>query len=146
MSDSIELDFKKSTSFLEQYNLKFTVSDMKSSSDKFQLVLVSSCFDDFVDCVDGNGVLVESITDSNNGSVTHTLPCSLKWEKSDEGDVSIRLRNRVSVTLNDTIEDLRAIFLCNPNNYVIMYCIFHNPLQITNILCFEKDYIFLSIV
>lgn len=149
MSDSLELDFKKSDSFIEQFNLKFTVSDMKSSSDKFQLVMVSSCFDDFVDCVDGNGVLVgsltNSLTDSPSGSMTHTLPCSLKWEKM-EDTVNVRLRNEVEAEIDDgVVEDLRAIFLTNLNGYVLMYCIFHSPLQITNTFTFEEDCIFFSI-
>ena len=139
MSDSIELDFKKSNSFLEQYNLKFTVSDMKSTSNKFKLVLVSSCYDDFEDCIDGNGVL------NSSNTISHSLPCSLRWELFNADNANVYLRNTVNLSLGNTIEDLRAIFLTNNNNYVIMYCIFNNTLQITNSLTFEKDYQFFSI-
>ena len=141
MADSLELDFRRSDSFIEQFNLKFTVSDMKSSSNKFQLVMLSSCYDDFVDCVDGNGVLEDSLEDST----IYTLPCSLKWEKVDADTVNVRLRNEVEVNIGDEIKDLRAIFLTNLNGYVLMYCIFHSPLQITNTFTFEEDCIFFSI-
>ena len=140
MSDSIELDFKKSSSFHEQYNLKFTVSDMKSTGNKFNIVLVSDCYDDFIDCVNGNGVLNGSET------ISHTLPCSLRWDKVSDDVVEVYLRNAVSVTLGDTIEKLKGIFLCNSDNYVVMYCIFNQAIQITNSLTFEKDYKFFSII
>ena len=140
MSDSIELDFKKSFSFHEQFNLSFSVSDMKSTSNKFKLVMVSDCNDDFRDCVNPNGVLNGSET------ISHSLPCSLRWDKVSEEDISVYLRNAVSVSLGTTIEKLRGIFLCTSDNYVVMYCIFNRAVQITNSMTFEKDYKFFSIV
>ena len=112
---------------------------MKSTSNNFKLIMVSSCYDDFPDCIDGNGVL------NSSNTVSHTLPCSLRWELIDADNANVYLRNEVSVTLGDTIENLRAIFLTNANDYVIMYCIFNDTFQITNEMVFEKDYKFFSI-
>lgn len=139
MSDSVELDFKKSFSFLEQFNLKFSVSDMKATSNKFRLVLVSDCNDDFKDCIDGNGVL------NSSNTVLYTIPCSLKWNLIDENTVEVRLRNTVSVSIGTDIKDLRAVFLTNTSNYVMLYSIFNHSIQITNKMVFEKDTLFFSI-
>jgi len=139
MSDSVELDFKKSFSFLEQFNLKFSVSDMKATSNKFRLVLVSDCNDDFKDCIDGNGVL------NSSNTVLYTIPCSLKWNLLDENTVEVSLRNTVSVSIGTDIKDLRAVFLTNTSNYVMLYSIFNHSIQITNEMVFEKDTLFFSI-
>lgn len=139
MSDSVELDFKKSFSFLEQFNLKFSVSDMKATSNKFRLVLVSDCNDDFKDCIDGNGVL------NSSNTVLYTIPCSLKWNLLDENTVEVSLRNTVSVSIGTDIKDLRAVFLTNTSNYVMLYSIFNHSIQITNKMVFEKDTLFFSI-
>lgn len=137
--ESLVLDFSKSPTFFRKWNIDFTVAQMESTSNNFRLILCSDCYDDFSDCIDANGVLL------NTNDISHTLACSLKYTQTGADNVDITLRNAVTLTLGTDIEELRGIFLCNTSNYVIEYCIFNQPLQITNKLVFDADLEFISI-
>ena len=128
-------DFRMTPRFMEEWNLKFTVNEMKSSSNLFQIVYCDLAPSNINNCLNG-GVL-----DSTNVNVLHSVDFSLKYE-----DGIISVREDASWNLSSDIKTLKAIFVRHKGNgFVMGYSINTTPFEITNTVKLEKGTILWSI-
>lgn len=129
-------DFKITPRFFEEWNLKFTVNEMKSSSNLFQIVYCDYAPSNINDCLHG------TILNAINVHVLHEVDCSLKYE-----DGIISVREDASWNMGSNVYDLKAVFIKHKGTgFILGYCINPNTFEITNTVKLEKGTILWSIV
>lgn len=133
---SYPFDFDSVNDFFTQWNIKFKLSDMTGASNKFQLVLASTCPNNIEQCLT-NGSL------NNNVTIYTSQDVKLTWDNSQK---TISITDNVTFNLSTNTFSLKAVFLRNKSNgYVMGYSINENAVSVTNKVIFDKDTILWSI-
>ena len=160
-NQSVILDFSRVADFFEEFNIKFKVADMyqqqlksvydesepydlisEGVDDAFELVLVSSCYDNIDGCLTDDGKLNTEVV-----SIIDTMPCSLDYCKQNYGEITIELHDNVVFDIGDVNVNLKAVFLrtADENKYVMGYSIQRAVMSVTNEVVFDDDVIFWDI-
>jgi len=128
-------DFTEVDDFFDNWNVKFSTTDMDGSN-KFQLVLASYSPTNISECLNANGTL-----NTTNVTGTRVLDCGLIWNNR-----TIKLAFDVDFNIGNSIVPLKAVFLRHKSTgYVMGYSININSFNITNHLIYDADSIFYSI-
>lgn len=129
-------DFSRSPRFFEDWNLKFTVNEMKSSSNLFQIVYCDYAPSDINDCLNGD------VLDTSKVHVLTSVDFSLKYD-----DGIITVREDATWNLSTTVRNLKAVFIRHKaTGFVMGYSINTVGFDVTNIVKLEKGTILWSIV
>ncbi len=130
---SFLFDFQRSPSFLDNFNVKFHLLEMNSSSN-FQIVFSTYAPTNIQDCLNDDGTLNDDVT------IQESVDCSLKWENE-----IISVRNDVTWNIGDAYYPLKAVFVRNKSNgYVMGYSINITSFEVTNEVIFEEGTILWS--
>lgn len=131
------LDFTRTPLFFDRWNIDFTVNEMKQNANNFQIVYTGHAPDNINDCLTGGVLNTTNVVVNNNYIVDFSL-------KYDDGVISVR--NDATLTLNDYIYPLKAVFIRNKaTGFVMGYCINTTAFEITNSIKLAKDTILWSI-
>ena len=124
---------------IKKYNVSYSDSDFDGTN-KWQLVISTICPDNIEDCLNNNGLL--------NGSVNNVANADIGIElvEQDATNSHVKIKNNVTITLNDDI-DVKGIFLRKKsNNYVLMAMINQTPMRFCEKIMFEKDNILFQLI
>lgn len=150
-------DFSRVDDFFENFNIKFSLSDMwkvtgynettgeyiydGTGSEKFELVITETGGNNIEEYLDSNGRL-----DTSTVSGIHTMSCALDWYNRGDGEGTIELHNSLTFEIGEANISLKSILLRDATTgYIMGYSINDKPFSLTNELVFDDDVIFWDI-
>lgn len=133
-------DFQRTPLFFDKLNIDYSVLEMQSSNNLFEIVFSDYASDNINECLNGSVLNTDNVHIAQSGNAK--VDCSLKWEND-----TIRIRNDVEWTIGDNNIFLKAMFLRHKaTGSVLGYCIHMNSFDVTNKVKFDADTILWSIV
>ena len=128
-------DFNRVSTFFDEWNNKFSVSDMDGSN-KFEVVVSSYSPNNINECLNANGTLNTSVV---TGTYSQNLP--LTWAND-----TIKVAFDVTFNFGTSIVPLKSLFIKHKSiGYVMGYSIFMATFNVTNQLVLDADTVLWSI-
>jgi hypothetical protein len=137
VSESIFIDFTRSPSFFDRWNVDFFIPSVRND---YEFVFADYCPNNISECLDGN------VLDSEMVHTITTLSVNLKWESSDNVQ-TVSIDGDTVWNVGDTHYNLKGIFLRSKStNCVIGYSIFPNSVDVTNKVIFDDGLLVWSFI
>ena len=137
VSESIFIDFTRSPSFFERWNMDFFIPVMH---DNYEFVFADYCPNNIEECLDGN------VLDSDMVHSVGTQSVNLIWDSSDNVQ-TISVYGDCVWNVGEVHYNLKGIFLrTKDTKYVMGYSIFPNGVDVTNKVIFDDKLIIWSFI
>jgi len=128
---SVPMDLIPCPLFRKKYNICYSDDDF-DETDKWELVLSNNCPNNLSDCVDSDGLLDNSVTESDTEDISLSLV--------EEGDIGcyVSIADNVEMSVDGDV-DVKAIFLRKKENgFVLMGMVNQKPMRFCDGMTFEE--------